>query len=350
MKKRRSMWLFWTAVACLMVMLACSLPVTTPTPAAQDNSENQAVQQTSIALGIQSTMMVIERATLDAEIARQAAISQEQENEPTRTPEPTEMPPTPAPTEAVPTDSPLAEPTEDMEARIKGANILIFEDIQGYYDLDTRVSQAVNGLNFSGGKVVNVGDAIGKLMTHLNSPTKWDLIIISAEAHNAVRGEFWDVIQEQVNDGVALVAEVWYLNEIANGRIAGLLGQCGVEYQKDIYREADYEELNYSLYWLDQNHELFSSYNSVGPLYSPNIYWAPDDGGDLIRLGSGGDAQLLAGFYPNQKSSYGVLASCMEGRMILQTFCTHDYRRDQTVALWQNYIVYTLTNRFKTME
>jgi hypothetical protein len=36
----------------------------------------------------------------------------------------------------------------------------------------------------------------------------------------------------------------------------------------------------------------------------------------------------------------------MDGRVILQTFSSHDYPTNDMVALWQNYIVYTLTNHF----
>jgi hypothetical protein len=36
----------------------------------------------------------------------------------------------------------------------------------------------------------------------------------------------------------------------------------------------------------------------------------------------------------------------MDGRVIWQSFSTHDYAADDTLALWQNYIVYTLKNRF----
>jgi len=41
-----------------------------------------------------------------------------------------------------------------------------------------------------------------------------------------------------------------------------------------------------------------------------------------------------------------VLATCYEGRVILQTFSNHDYRYNEIVPLWQNYIHYTLKNHF----
>jgi hypothetical protein len=32
--------------------------------------------------------------------------------------------------------------------------------------------------------------------------------------------------------------------------------------------------------------------------------------------------------------------------VVFQTFSNHDYHQDQIISLWQNYITYTLTNRF----
>jgi hypothetical protein len=45
-------------------------------------------------------------------------------------------------------------------------------------------------------------------------------------------------------------------------------------------------------------------------------------------------------------SGEGVLASCFQGRVLIQTFCNHDYHEGDIVPLWQNYIHYTLKNHF----
>ena len=76
----------------------------------------------------------------------------------------------------------------------------------------------------------------------------------------------------------------------------------------------------------------------------------PPQGNGRERQDRRGDAELLAGLYQSHKSDYGVLAACIEGRVIFQTFSTHDYRQDQTVPLWQNMITYTLSNHFKYMD
>jgi len=54
---------------------------------------------------------------------------------------------------------------------IKSAKIQVYEDIRGYPALLPRVHQAIVGMNLSGGKIVEVGDAVGNFMTELNSLT-----------------------------------------------------------------------------------------------------------------------------------------------------------------------------------
>lgn len=324
-------------VTILVIMLACNAP-----QLQNSGDQSGSMQETVMAIRLQGTLEALEEATAEAEKNKPI------EAKPTPSPEqPTQAAPTLEASPPPPTVEPTAEATQDIEKKIRAANVLVFEDVRGRYDLDTRVHSAVQNMRFSGGRVVEVGDAVGHLMEQLNSSTRWDLIVIAVEARNAVRGEYWDLISDQVENGVALVAEVWYLDEIANGRIAPLLGKCGVSFQADWQRDpAGYDQLDYSIFWLDQYNEVFSYPNQVGALTTPNIYWTGDVG-DLLRLGSGGDAILLAGKHPDQKSSHSVLATCLGGRMILQTFSTHDYRRDHMVPLWENYMYYTLNNHFK---
>jgi hypothetical protein len=326
-------------------MLACSLP----------GVGSRSLQETQMALSVQQTLIVQQQTQVSVSLQQPDSSGKKESSAtptefqilPTYTPYPTYTPVIDATTQVVPTSLPTEAPTqENVEDRIRGANILIFEDVKGYYDLTPWVHQAVSSMDFSGGKIVEVGDAVGEFMKYLNSPVKWDLIIVAAEIRTGVRGEFWDVILDQVNDGSALIAEVWYLDEIASGRISPLLGKCGIRFQKDWYRDPGDNALDYSLYWLDQHHPIFSQPNVVGPLYTPTLYWTYD-AGDLLSLDAGGDAELLAGLYPKEKSKYGVLATCMGGRVVFQTFSTHDYRSSQVIPLWQNYITYTLTNHFE---
>ena len=339
-----SLWFATVLLTLLLVVLACNTPGNPTQPPVVKQEVDQSVLQTQMALDLKATLLAVQKSTLDAKenemlpeepLATQPPL----EEAPTYTPYPTYTQP--------PADTPIpaATPTQDMAARIKAANVLVFEDVRGYYDLVPLVNQAVQNMNFSGGKVVNVGDAVGDLMRELNSPTRWDLIIISSEVRTGVRGEFWDMVSRQVDKNVALIAEVWYVDDTYYDKLDSLMGKCGIALHREWDRPANYEVLDYSIYWLQPDHPLFSAKYVVGPLITPTIYWMKD-AGDLIKLGSGGDAQLLAGTQPSTSSSYGVLASCMEGRMVFQTFSTHDYRESQTVPLWENYILYTLTNHF----
>jgi hypothetical protein len=344
----------------MLVILSCSLPVNTVDNSSSDSNRVN-IEETQAALAIKATRLANKEAT-------QLAQDQEAEAQPSATDPP---PPTP---EALPTYTPyptytiapvavvpqvintleVAPPPtqdtgQDIQARIKAANILVYEDIRGYPALLPRVQQAIKSMDFSGGQVVMVGDAVGDFMTQLNSPTRWDLIIVASEVRTGVRGEFWDLILKQAQKKVGLAIEVWYVDKDYYDKLNFLLEECGVTLQKNWTRPVNFQPLNYSIYWLQQDNPLFTIYKTVPPLVTPNIYWA-GDAGDLMKVSGTGDAQLLAGIQPSEASSYGVLTSCMQGRMILQTFSSHDYQETKTVALWENYIVYTLTNHFNTAK
>lgn len=238
-----------------------------------------------------------------------------------------------------------------MEEKIRGSNVLIYEDIWGEMALagDRRVSQAVASIGFSGGRVINVGDAMGDFKSHLLSGTAWDLIIISAEVRSSIQGEFWQYMLDHLNNNVAMIAEVWYIDDIAFGMIAPVMSKCGIQLHKEWVRNPGDNVLDFSILNLETTHPIFNTPNSGVSLVTPNIYWMID-AGDLLKIGTGGDARLLAGTFYNRKTDYGVIAECLGGTVIFQTFSTHDYRRDQTVPLWVNYITYTLTNHYQSQE
>jgi hypothetical protein len=188
-------------------------------------------------------------------------------------------------------------------------------------------------------KYTQTGSYSGHFMEYLNSGTKYDLIIVGAEAKDRISGEFWDVINTRLTrDKTALIAEVWYLDTEASGPISKILSGCGIRYQKD-YSLAD------SIYWWDPTHPIFNEPNTVLPLLHYNRYW-DNQTGDQIRLGGSGDAVLLAGLTAKKSNQEGVLASCYDGRVIIQTFSDHDYDQADIIPLWENYIHYTLKNHF----
>jgi hypothetical protein len=176
-------------------------------------------------------------------------------------------------------------------------------------------------------------------MENLDSGVKWDLIIVGAEDKDIISGEFWDVINRRLTQNkTALIAEVWYLDREVNGPIKKVLDGCGVRYQADW-------DLADSIYWWEPTHPIFNEPNIVLPLLHYSRYWK-NQTGDKIQIGSGGDATLLAGTASSRSNLGAVLATCYSGRVIIQTFSDHDYRRAEVVPLWQNYIHYTLKNHF----
>ncbi|MBI9044204.1 MAG: hypothetical protein JEZ06_06950 [Anaerolineaceae bacterium] len=353
MNKRHPLLTIGIISSILFLMLACAAPGTGST-----SSKN--LEQTQIALDVQATSLSLQatqKALEDANQQEEAPVQNKEVQptytlQPTYTPYPTQQEPTVAPpTVAPPTvEAPVQAPGLSMEERIKGANVLIYEDDYGVFDLNDRVNDAVSNVGFSGGRVINTKDAMGNFKSQLLSSTQWDLIIVAAENRDSIQGEFWDYIMDHINRDVAFIAEVWYLDDTAYGRAQAFMSKCGVQLQSDWYRDpAGYDVLDYSILWLDSMHPVLSSPNPSVSLVTPNIYWI-DDVGDLIKLAPGGDAQLIGGLYYKHKSDYGVLASCLEGRAIIQTYSTHDYRYDQTVPLWENFIVYTLTNHFNKID
>src|SRR5258706_785939 len=301
----------------VIAALACNVSVQkTPEPTAMPP-----VDATKITLEIQGTAL--------------AAVLTQQAGE-------TTQPPVAAATQApVATTEipPTAQPTvQNIQAQIKNAKILVYEDA-GNPGLALWVKSTLDlmGLNY-----VHDSDALGNFMSHLNSGTRWDLIIVAAESRKGVQGEFWDIITPKVtSDKTALIVEMWYLSQIASGRIQSLTSKCGIQFQST-------RKFVDSIYTLDSANPVFSNPNGGFSLTNYVGYWT-DKGGDYVRLSGSGDAVLLAGGSPNDKSRNGLLTSCFEGRVIIQTFSSHDYHREQMQALWENYITNTLTNHFKTL-
>ncbi|NOY99310.1 MAG: hypothetical protein GXP40_08960 [Chloroflexi bacterium] len=291
----------------LTAMLACTLlGPTTANPPAFD--------PTKAALELQATAMALQ--------LTQSALSNQGA--------PTQPPPAPAiPTQVQPT------PTQDVEARIRSAKILVYEDTDAL-GIGMWIRDALDGMGLS---YTHVSDYIGDFMENLNSGIKWDLIIVGAESKSGVQGEFWDAINKRLTrDKVALIAEIWYLDLTASGPISTILSGCGIRFQKDW-------PLAESIYWLVPDHPVFNEPNTVLPLLHYNQYWA-NQAGDQIRLAAGSNATLLAGRFMNETSQEALLATCYDGRVIIQTFSNHDYHKSDIVPLWQNYIHYTLKNHF----
>ena len=306
-----------------LVSLACSIPAST-TPV----NNQPAFDATKAALELEATAMSLQ--------LTQVALGA-QSQQPTQPPpeQPTAQPPTePPPPTAVP---PTA--TQNVEDLMKSAKILVYENTDER-NIGMWIQDALDGMGLT---YTQTGSYSGHFMEYLNSGIKWDLIIVGAEDKDKISGEFWDVINTRlIRDKAALIAEVWYLDTEANGPISKILSGCGIRYQKD-YQLAD------SIYWWKSDHPVFNEPNTVLPLLHYNRFWA-NQTGDQIRLGGGGDAVLLAGLAAKPSSQEAVLATCYEGRVIIQTFSDHDYNQADIIPLWQNYIYNTLKNHFLAIQ
>jgi len=287
---------------------------------------------TRIALDVQSTV-----------IAQQATLLAQQEEDqiqpspilPTETPQPTKPPPTePASTENSPT------PTPDFETMMKSANILLFEDMAGVYE----VRYIKNALNTMGLPYVDVGDASGNFKSQLLSGTEWDLIIAASESRTKIRGEFFVYLNDELNEGTAVIIEHWDLDEIAYGKINAILSRCGIKFQKDWWNP----EFP-SLWYLVPEHPLFHEPNEGMSLRRYVKYWQ-GDAGDLIEILPGGKATMLIGSLATEKQRYGTVASCLDDLLIIQTHSSHDYRQEDVERLWQNYIYYALKSHYQSTD
>ncbi len=311
-------------VILIVLALACNMPGSGTPPASA--LQPTVFDPTKAALEFQATAMS-QKMTEQAAATREAPATA-----------PLEQPTSKLTTEAVPAST--ANPptaSQDIEAKMKSAKILVYEDTPyiGNWIKDT--------LQGMGLKHTFVGDAMGNFMENLNSGIKWDLIIVGAESHDYVSGDFFDVITERVvNDKAALIVEMWYLDKVSEGRIKPLTTKCGVKLQKS-YDTAS------SIYWLESSSPVFTEPNIAVPLIHYDVYWQWQ-AGDYMRLLPGSEATLLAGMYQNRDSDYGVIASCFDGRVILQTFCNHDYHEADIELLWENYIYNTLKNHFAALE
>ena len=331
--------LFILLFVLIVISIACNLPGTS-----EQLVKEKSLQETQSALSVQQTVLAISQETEAAQPEPTMQAPQSEVIQPTVTPFPTV---TPQPEN---TQAPQPTPTPDFEAWMDQAKILVYEDMKGNFSFLPRVDQALDALGLSSGNVVRVGDAQGDFLRELNTGRGWDLVIVAGESRTAPTGEFWESIGDLViQDDVALIAEVWNLDSYYIGKISPLLNRCGItvfrDWERDPFR---YDIYDFSIYWLEPEHPVFTQPNVVEPLLGTDWFWDWDIG-DLIKL-KGGDAQILAGTQKKEHSSYGLVTTCMEGRVIWQTFSTHDYPADDTISLWQNYIFNTLKNRFEKIQ
>jgi hypothetical protein len=243
-----------------------------------------------------------------------------------------------------PTSIPLAK-TQELQARIKTANILIFEDASEA-NLIPRLDDVMGVMGISGGVVVNAHQEPGRFLNYLNDGTIWDLIIIANESR--AQPNTWLIYESMPfieKHNTALIVETWNLDEDSNKGASYLMDRCGIRVEKSWYRPEDYQVEDFLIYNFPQEDPILSYPNQILIPIRPSVYWMGDVG-DLMRLLPGSKSRFIAGLYSNDPANYGLITSCGEGRILIQTFSTHDYRIWETKTLWENYITFTLSNHF----
>jgi hypothetical protein len=237
---------------------------------------------------------------------------------------------------------PTAIPEVD-ERLLKSAKILLFENMSA----SRHIRYVKEALDRSGYFYLDVGSATGWFKNQLNSPIEWDLIIAAAEARRDFGGEFFGYIDDRVAKGAGAIVEYWDIDSAPEGRVMPFLDRCGVKFQLDWY-----EPEMRVFFWLVPENPIFHQPNqiSVNNIGNAESLWSGDIGDLLeIKYKGGqplGDAVLLAGTNPNWKNDHGTLVSCVSGRVIIQTFSSHEYQYYQMVQLWQNYVYQALKNHF----
>jgi len=308
-------------------------------------AQDSGLESTRVALAIQQTSLAMNQS--QGQQAQPPAVVQEQPaQQPTYTPYPTytsQVVEQPTAEEPVQTEEPEQEPAESFEDWMKDATILLYDAMWGR---DTAVIEnAIDGLAL-GRNTTNVKDAVGNFISSMNSANQWDLVIVASEWRSLVQGEVFDVIVTQLDRGSSVIFETWYIDQVYNGRIQPILQRCGISFHRDWWRAPGDNLNDYLVYLLELDDPMFSQPNTISMLVPYGTRWI-DDVGDTVKINPGSDAVLLAGRMQKEYTSYGLMVKCMDGRLIWQTFSTHDYKDQDMTNMWQNYIYNALLARYE---
>jgi hypothetical protein len=314
------------------------------------------LDSTRVAIAIQQTSLVMQQ----TQAAQSEQVEPEIEVQPTYTPYPTytaqvEVEPVDVEPTATPEPAIVVEPTPTQEIVLtvsfedwlEDVNILLYDDMFGAGEALV-IENALDGLGL-GDNTTNVRDAMGDFLSNMNSAVNWDLIIVAAESRDNISGEYFDVIADQIDRESSFIFEVWYIDDIIHGRIQPVFQRCGITFHRDWQRAWNANLNDYLVYLLEPGDPLFSEPNTISMLIPYDVLWW-GDAGDMLELIPGSDAVMMAGAQSKEHSSYGLIAECMDGQMIWQTFSTHDYKDQDMINLWQNYIYNTLRARYEKIN
>jgi len=345
----------------IMMLMSCNfIPTSSDDISLQQTQMELSIQQTMMAqkatqdymsqqgqqvdLGLQATQTALAAQILLAQQAMQAteiAIAAEQAAQP--------QPQETQPPDVSTTEEP-APPAEDFETFKDNAKILLYEDMDNakillYEDMVNfpRVRRYVkDALDNMGLDYKDDGSAKGWLKSDLLGGN-WDLVIIALEVRSNVSGEYFTYINQVLDNGSAVILEIWYIDRISRGEISKTLSRCGVEFENNYTGRTG--TVNDLLQWPQpgkSGHPILNEPNTGIRYTNVATFWFGDLG-DFIKVsGKKDDAELLLGTIATEKNTHGTLAVCSGGKFIIKTFSSHDYAMEESVALWENYIHNTL--------
>jgi hypothetical protein len=317
-------------LALVIISLACTLI----------NPLEDDYEATHVAIQVQQTLLSHDQATLtqaalDSALTPNAPVT----NSPQGTPTPagaTEQP-------GVSLDPTAAPQIVGLDERaLKSARILLFEDMSA----SGHIRLVKDALDRGDYFYLDVGSAKGWFKTQLASGQEWDLIIAAAEANRNFGGEYFQLIHEQINAGAAAIIEYRDLDTAPAGMSKPLLDHCGIQFQSDWF-EPDLRVFSV----LEPGHPIFQQPNRALMFRNAAEMWKGDVG-DLVEIKyrdgkPAGDAMLLIGTNTAWKNDHGLMVNCIDGRLTLQLFASHEYRYEDITALWGNYIYQALKSRFQ---
>lgn len=243
--------------------------------------------------------------------------------------------------------------TVDINSRMESASILLFEDMTNRLDTNRYAKDTLDGMGLP---YVDVGSAKGWLRSEVNSGGPegkgWDLVIIAAESKDSgTAGEYFDYTLDLLNQGASVILEVWYLNKMHGGAASTLMIRCGIEYEGDMIKVPPNRMV---MFPLNYEHPIMREPNGGLTFTDTVSYWWGNnqtyDTGDLVKTSLSGDATLLIGTMAEEKQTHGTVTVCMDDRLILQTFSSHNLTFEAMQPLWENYIYNALRVRFESEQ
>ncbi len=313
------------------------------------------LEETRVALSVEQTLtaaksndvqatIVAQQATLQAQAA--LATAQAQQPAPPQVTEPV-MPATPA--QAPPPQPPQPPPPSgNFNEQMKNAQILLFEDAIANPALQRYVKETLDNMGL---RYKDDGNAIGWLKNDLlsGSPTgkPWDLVIIAIEVRGSVSGEYFDYLEDVLNKGTPVIMEAWHLDAISKGKVAPILAKCGVQVYPYFPGRGDLTDVVLYPYDAAQNHPIMNDPNRGLTFTKSQFTWLyTGDLGSLMAYTGQGNPVFLLGRDTKNQVKDGALVTCMDGRLILQTFSSHSFSYQRMGPLWENYITNALRVRF----